>query len=324
MSRDDEKTLGECLSSLSEVADRLVVVDTGSRDGTLEIAREHGAEIHRIKWADDFSSARNYALEQAKGDWVVFLDADEYLRADAAWLKKALAAETKDVLLCALYNLGIQENGPVYGGGVARIFKNDSRIRYRRPVHEYLFHAERELSCADYRREVGIFHSGYDQEKMKDKNKYGRNVSLLLKELKKDSADGEIHFYLADMHRLAGDWEKAMFHLEAALQYNSFRKETYLRFTHISKVMTMIESQKYANEEIMEAIEKGLAIFPSSIELKVCREVVMVKVGKRARKALEDVQDSLRLFEMDNTAWPLDDQMMPEVCRLLKKSVGEH
>jgi len=75
--KNEEKFLDQCLKSIRALADQIIIVDTGSTDRTLEIARCYDAEIHAFAWCDDFAAARNAALEHATGDWVLVLDADE-------------------------------------------------------------------------------------------------------------------------------------------------------------------------------------------------------------------------------------------------------
>lgn len=79
ITKNEENFLDQCLSSVKDIADQIVVVDTGSTDATVEIARRHDAEIHHFAWNDDFSAARNESLLHARGDWVLFIDADEEL-----------------------------------------------------------------------------------------------------------------------------------------------------------------------------------------------------------------------------------------------------
>ena len=78
--RDEERNLRDCLGSIDGVVDEVVVVDTGSTDGSVEIARELGARVDLPPWRGDFSEARNVALEEARGEWILYLDADERLR----------------------------------------------------------------------------------------------------------------------------------------------------------------------------------------------------------------------------------------------------
>ena len=80
--KNEEQFLDQCLAALDGVAHQIVVVDTGSTDRTVQIAKAHGAEVHHFDWCDDFAAARNFALEHARGDWVLVLDADEVLTAE--------------------------------------------------------------------------------------------------------------------------------------------------------------------------------------------------------------------------------------------------
>jgi len=75
--KNEEATLGHCLESVRGLVDETVVVDTGSTDGTAEVAGRFGARLHQYQWCDDFSAARNEALRHITGDWVLVLDADE-------------------------------------------------------------------------------------------------------------------------------------------------------------------------------------------------------------------------------------------------------
>ena len=77
IAKNEERFLDGCLESIRGLADQIILVDTGSTDRTVEIARAHGAEVHFRAWDNDFSAARNAALLHARGDWILVLDADE-------------------------------------------------------------------------------------------------------------------------------------------------------------------------------------------------------------------------------------------------------
>ena len=99
--RNEEARLANCLASVEGFADEIVVVDTGSIDGTVAIAEQAGARIEQMEWPGDFAPARNHALKFLTGDWVLVLDADEQLRPEVIPSLKALMAQP-DVLVINL------------------------------------------------------------------------------------------------------------------------------------------------------------------------------------------------------------------------------
>ena len=97
--KDEQEWLAQCLESVQGAVDEIIVVDTGSSDRSNDIARQYGARIVPYVWCDDFAAARNAGLEQATGEWILFLDADEALDAEARkQLRSWTAASTCDGL----------------------------------------------------------------------------------------------------------------------------------------------------------------------------------------------------------------------------------
>ena len=181
--KDEEKFLGQCLASVRGLADQIVVVDTGSTDRTVAIAKEHGAEIYDFAWRDDFSAARNAALEHAKGDWVLMLDADEELPStshDA--LRKLLAVPSVMAWRLPIIDVGRENEGCCY---VPRLFRNAPVLFYIGRVHEQVFasiEVRREEWGLDNRLgDAPLRHHGYLPEVVKDRNKIQRNLRLLEK-----------------------------------------------------------------------------------------------------------------------------------------------
>ena len=94
--KNEEKTLARCLYSIKDIADEIVVVDTGSTDKTTDIAQEFGAKVFSLDWKDDFSAARNFSLEKATGAWILIIDADEVLSKDVGDKLKTVLSQQKD------------------------------------------------------------------------------------------------------------------------------------------------------------------------------------------------------------------------------------
>ena len=104
--RDEQEMLPGCIASIRDVVDEVVVADTGSRDATVRLAEEAGAVVIHHAWRDDFSAARNAALDASTGDWALVLDADERLVPGAgALLRAATLREDIDCVFVPLLTI---------------------------------------------------------------------------------------------------------------------------------------------------------------------------------------------------------------------------
>ena len=134
--RDEEARIEDCLKSVKGFADEIVLLDTGSVDGTIALAEACGARVERMDWPGDFAPARNAALELVKGDWVLVLDADEELRSEAIPQLKALMAQP-DVLVINLLRHELGAAMAPYSN-VSRLFRRHPRLRWSKPYHSMI------------------------------------------------------------------------------------------------------------------------------------------------------------------------------------------
>lgn len=136
--RDEEKHLGRCLASVSGLVNEIIIVDTGSKDRTNEVARQFNSKILYYNWTDDFAAARNFGLEQAKGEWILVLDGDEYLEESTAHRISALTdrPDAPDAYLLPIRNLMIPELGEWQVSLVLRLFKNTPAFRFRGKIQK--------------------------------------------------------------------------------------------------------------------------------------------------------------------------------------------
>ena len=193
IAKNEEDHIGRCLASVKGIADQIVLVDTGSTDKTVEIAKEHGAEVYYFEWNDNFSDARNKALEYARGDWVLSLDADEELSADS---QKKLAADmsTSNVLgyRIPICNLHESDDSVTY---VPRLFRNAPALFFVGRVHEQIYASviarKAEWVMDAVLGTAKIMHHGYDPGLVKRRQKIKRNLRLLeraIEEMPNESA----------------------------------------------------------------------------------------------------------------------------------------
>jgi len=179
--KDEERMLAQCLCSVRALAAQIIVVDTGSTDRTIEVARQGGAEVHYFPWCDDFSAARNAALEHATGDWILSLDADEELMPEqAAVIAREIQAPAVMGYRLPIYSSGHEQRGCGY---VPRLFRNAPGVHYTGRIHEQAF-SSLEARCQQWglRHELGhaaILHHGFTDEVLAGRNKIERNLRLL-------------------------------------------------------------------------------------------------------------------------------------------------
>jgi glycosyltransferase involved in cell wall biosynthesis/Tfp pilus assembly protein PilF len=196
ITKNEERFLGRCLESIRELAGQIVVVDTGSTDWTRDIAARFGAEVYSFEWSDDFSAARNAALERATGDWVLFLDADEELLPDQREkLLKLLEDDSAIAFRLPMIDQGREEEGVSH---VPRLFRNAPGVFFLGRVHEQVF------SSVEVRRlewglenkfgDATLLHHGYTKEMVKSRDKIARNLRLLQKAL--EELPGEPHLLM--------------------------------------------------------------------------------------------------------------------------------
>lgn len=172
--------LRSCLESVVDVVDEIVVYDTGSSDRTVEIARSMGARVFEGYWDGSFARARNAALAEALGEWILVIDADEKFLGDPQALRTLLENQSSDVeaFLVAVENLhGTGKARSVHTG--IRLFRR-SAATWRHRLHEQVVAADdpdRPLRIS-YLSGARVIHYGYIAEVFEAKNKAERNLVL--------------------------------------------------------------------------------------------------------------------------------------------------
>ncbi len=174
--RDEEAVLADCLRSIRDVVDEIVIVDTGSTDRSKQIALEFGARLFERPWADDFSAPRNEALSRSRGRFALYIDADERLAPVSRSAVEALLGD--DSVVC--YTVLFQPQRGYTPYREYRIFLNDPRIRFRGAIHETMLPGIQAVAAADgltiASSPLAIEHVGYDGDQQR---KHRRNLPLL-------------------------------------------------------------------------------------------------------------------------------------------------
>jgi len=200
--KNEEKNIEKALGWAKTIAYEQIVVDTGSTDGTVELAEKLGAKVYHFKWINDFGAAKNYAIEQATGNWIAFLDADEYFSPEDTnkLITKLIDIEENpdtqgNTTVLRMPWVQLNDQGEIFAiYKQSRIFRNMKEIRYKGKIHEALT-GRGDIVFVD---DISIMHTGYASNAFEETSKLERNIELLRVELKENPNDIGIKAYLAD------------------------------------------------------------------------------------------------------------------------------
>lgn len=219
--KDEAANLPRCLGSVKDVVDEMIVLDTGSSDDTVAIARQFGAQVHHFAWNHNFADARNESLRHAQGQWILVLDADEVLVADRVpALQRAI--ETEHTLLI---NLIRQEIGAVQSpySLVSRLFRNHPDVRFTRPYHALVDDTVAQLRQRDPQwhivtlPEVAILHEGYQPGAIAAQSKLARAKAAMEQFFKAHPDDPYVCNKLGALYTQMGQFTEGIALLEQGL-----------------------------------------------------------------------------------------------------------
>ena len=214
IAKNEAENLPRWLASMRVFADEMIVVDTGSTDATVQIADAGGAKVFHFAWINDFAAAKNFALDKASGDWVVFTDADEYFTEESVSRVRPLIEEYSqkknfDGFIVHLVNIDM-DTGALLGtsADVQRIFRRAPHIRFVGSIHEHVENlsgdAGREMAMAPG---LTLYHTGYSPRIIKEKSR--RDLALLLARRARGEKKKLDEYHLMDCYYTLEDYPEA-------------------------------------------------------------------------------------------------------------------
>jgi tetratricopeptide (TPR) repeat protein len=199
--KDEERHLTDCLALVRPHVDEIVVVDTGSSDRSIDIARAAGAEVHPVAWTDDFAAARNAALDLARSEWILYVDADE--RVVEGLTPADLDAMADPDVVAARCRFSVHPDLTRYWE--YRLFRNRPDVRYEGRIHETMVPSLTWLEAEGHRiicTGMAIDHLGY----MGDQTaKHHRNRPLLERQVQTDPGRSYLWYHLGAVRHGLGD-----------------------------------------------------------------------------------------------------------------------
>lgn len=291
--KNEAKNISRCLNSIKGTADEIIVVDTGSTDNTVEIAESFGAKVFFYEWDNNFSNARNHALDKATGDWIIFLDADEYFGPNTkkqlrAVIERVSHIKTIDAVLCKIINIDTQSGRVLSENPTIRIFRGKSGIRYEGAIHEQLLkHGRLPTSANITDVSLIVYHTGYSADLMPEKIQ--RNLKILEKDIENNVITNLTYYYMSSMHYTLKNYHEAIKYALLSLAEPEMKNTIMAYMPYVLLVKSMLElKDKYSYEEIEKYIAEAISNYPTHPEVWYIRAL--------AKKAQNDTTEAIESY----------------------------
>ncbi|AKL93776.1 glycosyl transferase family 2 [Clostridium aceticum] len=298
--RNESKYLERCLNALKPIIENieseLIIVDTGSTDNTVEIAKRFTNKVFFYQWKDDFAEARNITIDKSRGEWYFYIDADEILEnveSIIEFFNKSIYKKYK-ALAVQIKNLADDKGNIGSTFYSKRIVKKDNGVRFKSRIHEQLPSRE-----PVYLSNSVFIHYGYintDKELMHEKFK--RNSCLIRKELENDPNNIYLLYHLSKTYNLHGENTEALQAIQKA--YQTVKKANTYPLWICNLVVNMCienglfrEAEKIAEESIQAQHQQTT----SCLEIYFYLAQVQARLNKNGQ-AIESYKEYLRLLEL--------------------------
>jgi glycosyltransferase involved in cell wall biosynthesis len=289
--RDEEPRLPRCLASIAPFVDEMVVVDTGSTDRTREVARDYGARVFDFPWMDSFSLARNQSIEQARGRWILRMDADDVISPeDGPKLRELIQRypERDDIAYLMEYRVPPAPDGT--GGHVVdqvQLWPNRPDLRFEYHLHEQLLPAVLRAGLYTLPTGIAVHHCNYDWSAEGQAKRRRRDFPLLERDLRERPDDPFVLFNLGmTHHNTTREYEVAAHYLRRSLDC-SRGQHGIDRITYPLLIQARIGQNDW--EAALAVNEEGRTRFPEHAELLLQAGEIYERLGRpeEARRALE-------------------------------------
>ena len=303
--KDEEKNIRRCLESVKDFVDEIILVDTGSTDKTVEIAKEYGAKIYFHKWANDFSDARNASLEKATKNWILFLDADEELDPTEGFRLKNILSLNSNLEGFHLRLVNIISNTDIGDAIVLRVFKNRPEYRFEGKMHEQIVGSIERLNGPNFigATDVKINHYGYDPNFADIEKKQKRNLDLL-NSYPEDKRDGYFYYSLGNEYARVENHDKALEIYQKALEIpiKNGERPVYLAYLYLNIAKVLSSSKRYKDEiEKLHEFENNFKNFKDLYFMECLAYIECNKLSEAKMALYKYLQCSEGNYEFPNS-----------------------
>ncbi len=303
--RDEQDVLADSMESVREIADEIVVLDTGSTDQTIKLAKRLGAIVHKKAWADDFAAARNHCMKFVTGDWVLWLDAGETIGRDSAIeLRRFVTEEANRSNVHSLW-VEVPSNQPAVSAEQcrqARLVPSHLNLQYTGRVRESLEFASLAASSEVAEAPGRIIRHPRQHEVERTLAKARRDLALA--ELEICGGDqGSVPLLVAgEAHSVLGDFEQARTVLRQAA--SAAPADSTLRLEAYYSLLTTFDDEPDLHANQLTACLDALESFPFDMQLLLALGNYMLVRG-RVDLAVRAFDAAVRFGRVTTNVWHL-------------------
>lgn len=279
--KNEEQFLEDTLNSIKDLVDEIIVVDTGSTDNTVRIAKNFTEKVFSFTWKSDFSAARNFSLKKATGDWILAIDGDEVIsKKDHVIIRKIIDAEKFPAVSIVQRNYTGKTQQPLFKEAderyneeargfpgyipveVIRLFKNNRGITFLGFIHESVDQSIKKLGLKFLRTDIPFHHYQHLKPKERHEEKLKGYISLLEKKEKESPLD------IKNLHDLA-------------IVYLEQKRDVKRAFEFFKKIYELDQNllESYLGMGIIYArtnqLDKAVTIFTKSLNNKTTKTIEM-------------------------------------------------
>ena len=296
--KNEEKRLPGCLSSIKPILDsvesELIIYDTGSTDGTVNIAKEYTDKVFQIEWRNDFAWARNHTLDKARGKWFMYVDADEVFRDTSDLVSFFNSGEYKQYG-CADYVWDNIHSGTNTFFRPLRLFKMHKDIRFLGKIHEYI----EPIEPRKHLKSLAV-HYGYDFKSLAEKKaKSARNLPPLLEELEQNPDDTRVLYLISQDYFVTEDYDMALSYIERGLTTTDQSEILYHALYHKLPDIYFIKSKP---EDAVTAIRRYFSetqvLYQNAIKFRII-EAMSLAALKRPDEAITAFKQAHEFFRQN-------------------------
>ncbi len=243
--KNEAKFIKNCLEIASNYVDEIIIVDTGSTDNTLDIVKDFNCKVSYFEWCNDFSKARNFSISKASYDWILILDADEFIDViDFEKIKEFTQEKNNKKIGQILQKSLVSSKEDMRNVWIDRLF-NKNYFVFQREIHEKLCPLFDTIKLEQIELPLEVMHYGYSVQEERHEQKNKNYLNLLINSINKNF-DGYLVKHLASCYLNLQQYDDCIMQADRIINNKSLHTSFYFNEAVTTKLKALFAQQQYS------------------------------------------------------------------------------